>query len=71
MANIAARRVQPFQALLRLLLATGDVDEDSRAPAVGRHMHFVHGHQSDARIVEFALDQRGDLFAQGFLRRSR
>ena len=64
-ANIFARRFQTLETLVGILVVAFHVHPDLRRTAIVRDMNRRHAHQADARIGQFAFDQRFDLFAQG------
>src|SRR5438477_1663108 len=63
-AYIALRRFNGFQSLPGFTLVALNADKHARAFAIRRQQDFRHMTERNARVTEFALNDRADLFLQ-------
>src|ERR1039458_8464636 len=66
MPNVAARRVQAFEALLYLVLVPRDCYQHASCLAIGTQLDLADADQSNARIAQFPFHQGDDFFPQSF-----
>jgi len=64
--NVFFRSFQSFQTLVRILVATLDVDPNLRRPAIVGDVNRSDANQPNPWIGEFAFDERFNLLAKSF-----
>jgi hypothetical protein len=63
--NVFARGFQSFNAFIGIHVITFDIDPHFGGFSIVCDVNRCHAHESNARVGEFAFDQRFDFFAQG------
>src|SRR2546423_5106212 len=65
MPDVSLRRLQAFQAFVRIFIAALNVHPNFRRAAIVGDMDSGNADQADARIGQLAFHQGFDLFAEG------